>query len=514
MEKGITTHQKRCSPVTKTNALVNFRKSCSLLLVWLASLEVSIEAEPKKGFFRQNHWRFGRKAKFLTVFVIVAVMLISVFAFLPKQGVTKGNVIPPSGNSTATPSPTAKPPSKSKGLVSINSTHTFTEIGSDSPSTYVRPPGLIQSDTNITSDIWLQVASYAWDYFQPGIGVDSNTGLPYALGTSFTGFTDWDLGCYIQALIDAQNLTLIGPNDLWGFNERVNMVLTFLENRTLNPNTDYPYQFYDATNGSAYNMPQESYVDVTDTGRLMVALYTLESYNSSFKQQIDYIVYNKCNYAALVPSIEQDSLTSTDLYSYFVYSGFASFFPALSNAPNEVLTNILKANVTYSPYGNVSLPDASISGDPLLMSIFELNNNDSRLMALSQEVYLASEAYYNATGNFAAFSEGNGYNGTFIDEWVVVPNGDTWVITTPGVSGYLSVDPVIYTKIAFSFLALYNTTDARNMIIYLEQNLPLPVTGYADGANNSGFAISGIGSNTNQLILDAALYALQNNSTA
>ena len=86
------------------------------------------------------------------MFAIVAVMLISVFAFLPKQGVTKGNVIPPSGNSTATPSPTAKPPSKSKGLVSINSTHTFTEIGSDSPSTYVRPPGLIQSDTNITSD--------------------------------------------------------------------------------------------------------------------------------------------------------------------------------------------------------------------------------------------------------------------------------------------------------------------------------------------------------------------------
>ena len=135
-------------------------------------------------------------------------------------------------------------------------------------------------------------------------------------------------------------------------------------------------------------------------------------------------------------------------------------------------------------------------------------------MALSQQVYLASEAYYNATGNFAAFSEGNGYNGTFIDEWVVVPNGDTWVITTLGVSGYLSVDPVIYTKIAFSFLALYNTTYARNMIIYLEQNLPLPVIGYADGANNSGFAISGIGSNTNQLILDAALYALQNNSTA
>ncbi len=134
-----------------------------------------------------------------------------------------------------------------------------------------------------------------------------------------------------------------------------------------------------------------------------------------------------------------------------------------------------------------------------------------KLMTLSQQVYLASEDYYNSTGNYTAFSEGNGYNGTFIDEWVVVPNGNTWVITTAGVSGYLSVDPVIYTKVAFSFLALYNTTYARNMIIYLEQNLPLPVIGYTDGANNSGFPILAIGSNTNQLILDAALYAIQNN---
>ncbi len=148
------------------------------------------------------------------------------------------------------------------------------------------------------------------------------------------------------------------------------MVLTFLENRTLNSNTTYPYQFYDATNGSACNISQENTVDIADTGRLFVALNNLESYNSNFTTQINDIVYKKSDYAALVPSIEQDSLTSVDMYSYFVYSGFASFFPALSNAPNEILTNILNADVTYSPYGNVSLPDASISEDPLLMFCF------------------------------------------------------------------------------------------------------------------------------------------------
>ena len=46
----ITTHLKRYSPVTMTNALVNFKKICSLPLVWLVSLEASLEAETKKGF--------------------------------------------------------------------------------------------------------------------------------------------------------------------------------------------------------------------------------------------------------------------------------------------------------------------------------------------------------------------------------------------------------------------------------------------------------------------------------
>ena len=44
---------------------------------------------------------------------------------------------------------------------------------------------------------------------QPGVGVDNNTGLPYATAYGFYAFTDWDLGVYIQAIIDAQELNLI-----------------------------------------------------------------------------------------------------------------------------------------------------------------------------------------------------------------------------------------------------------------------------------------------------------------
>ncbi len=156
------------------------------------------------------------------------------------------------------------------------------------------------------------------------------------------------------------------------------------------------------------------------------------------------------------------------------------------------------------------MPNAAITGDPLLCSVFELNNNDSRLLALSKQVYLAHEAYYNATGQYVAFSEGNSPNG-FVWEWVTTGSGDTWKITQSGSSSYLDMNPVVYNKVAFSFLALYNTTFARNMVVYLEQSLPDPTNGYSDGAIIVGIWFHQVGSNTNGLILDAALYAIQNN---
>ena len=67
---------------------------------------------------------------------------------------------------------------------------------------------------------------------------------------------------------------------------------------------------------SSCHLPET--VDVVDTGRLFVALNNLINFNSSLQQRIDNIVLNgRSNYAALVPSIESDSLTSTNIYSYY-----------------------------------------------------------------------------------------------------------------------------------------------------------------------------------------------------
>jgi hypothetical protein len=146
--------------------------------------------------------------------------------------------------------------------------------------------------------------------------------------------------------------------------------------------------------------------------------------------------------------------------------------------------------------------------------MFELNSNP-KLAELAKKVYSAHEAYYNATGQIVAFSEGNAY-GTFIYEWVVYPTDgtfQTWTVRYQD-GTVCPINPIIFTKISYSFAALYNTTFALNSVIYLEKALDNPVRGYSEGADyiagvEGAYIIPGVGSNTNGLILSAARYALK-----
>ncbi len=356
--------------------------------------------------------------------------------------------------------------------------------------------------------MWQTVAANAWQYFQPGTGVDSKTGLPSG-SYGWNYFTDWDLGVYIQAVIDAQKIGLIGTNGDWGSHARLDKVVTFLETRDLeNSTTKVPYWFY-GSDGKGYTT--QSGVDAIDTGTLFVALNNLKNFDSNFTSRINNFVYNsnnnRTNYAALVPGIQSMS-SSASIYAYYCVSGFACFWPQLAKAPNQILNNMYAGNVTTPE--NVTLPKADISCEPLLYSVFNLNYT-ANIATLMNQTYMAHEARYNATGQYVAFSEGLSPSSNFIWEWVVMSNGNTWNITNG--QTYSNINPIIYSKVSLSFLALYNTTFARNMCIYLERILPDPTNGYSAGADyntdsNNANVIASVDSNTNGLILSAATYAL------
>jgi len=485
--------------------MVNYKKFRSLPVFKFISLQVSIKVEGKERF-KSKHWRILKKVKFYAVIAIIAVMLISIFAFLPEESVTYPNAISKK---------TDDPKNSQQDFATEPQIPTETSI-TDYVISIIKPvlnifqdePGLIKSASTINSSVWMKVAEYAWAFYEPNVGVDPDTGLPYSGSSECRVFTDWDLGSYIQAIINAQKIGLINTNGIWGSFDRFSKVLTFLENRPLNE-YGYPFQFYDATTGNEYFPPNAStrIVDMYDTGKLFVALNNLRTFNNTFTPRINSIVLNgRSNYTALVASISKD-VNSKSIYAYYFYSGFASFWPQqLGAVPSTILSNILNSqNITTC---GVSLPNAHICNEPLLSSFFELDNGDSlRLMGLVTQVYRACEAYYSATYEFMAPSEGS--NGTaWVYEWVVAPNGEPWLTTDVYGNICENMHSVVYNKVAFSFLALYNTSFARSMVVWLEDALPDPINGYYDGLDNYGHTYLSLSNIANTLILDAALYAL------
>ncbi len=421
-------------------------------------------------------------------------------------------------NANANPNPTDSPSTGPSTTPGLNPNPTFHPIippiinpSALQPS---KTPGIVESAQPINSSTWMAIARSAWSYYQLGVGVDAKTGLPWS-GKASQYFTDWDLGVYIQAVVDAAKLGLIDNST---FSERIDKVMTWLETRELN-NASYPYWFYQADTGEVWHQNSDVagfVVDTADTGRMLVALYNLKTYSSTFSPRVDALVYNqngdRSNYHALVPAIKAESQSSTSIYAYYAISGFTCFWPSeLAGAPAQVLNNMFDPDTgTVTTDEGVTLPKVKITGDPLLCAYFELSNKDANLGKLVNLTYSAHEAYYNATGNFRAFGEGPAFSTDWQWEWVALPDGRTWkALNDKGET--LGVAPLIYTKIAWSFLAMYNTNYTRSMAIYLEQKMPSPTPdGYNEAVDENGAVLNAWGSLTNGLILDAALYYTQN----
>ena len=396
------------------------------------------------------------KVNSVLAIALIVVMMVSVFAWLSVGTQSKPIIVQPVVNDpTATPDPsqqTTNPTSTTNPTKTPDINTIFRNIVTSvtDPIIGTKPPGLIESNQNLTATVWKTVAANAWQYYQPNTGVDAKTGLPKA-SLGFPYFTDWDLGVYIQAIIDANRTGLIGYDGDWGSNARINKVLTFLETRELN-NASYPYWFYQASDGKDYHASSDlatSNIDVVDTGRLFVALNNLKTFNNSLASRINNItISGRSNYAALIPGLITSESNDNSVYGYYFMSGFASFFPQLAALPNQILANMLNDGNVTTPEG-ITLPKASISCEPLLSSVFELNNSP-QFLALAKQVYLAHEARYNATGQYVAFSEGNTMTG-FVYEWVVSPNGDTWKIINNGETTYSTMNPIIFTKVSAEF---------------------------------------------------------------
>ncbi len=354
---------------------------------------------------------------------------------------------------------------------------------------------------------WKEIAENAWKYFQPGKGVDATTGL-HTASLGWPHFTDWDLGVYIQAIIDAQEIGILSSGDPWGADARLEKILSFLENREITSD-GLPYWWYYSDTRLKWG---DGAGNVVDSGKLLVALSNLKLFRPDLAERINHLVYERYNYTSMWRDVYRTATPS--IYSYYIASGFARFWPEkFSNVTESILDSIFSAP-TVETYG-VKLPISEMLCDPLLHSIFDLEPN-SQIMDLAKQFYLAHEAKYNVTGKYVAFSEGNtGLEPvSYVYEWVVTNSGNTWVLwdqSNSDVQG--QIVPIVYFKVALGFLAIYKTEFAQNMVAYLEANLPQPKDGYADGIDDNGRVVGGTYDKTNGLIISAARYAIAQTET-
>jgi len=358
------------------------------------------------------------------------------------------------------------------------------------------PLGIANQSAPNDQSSWLALAQSAWAYFQPGVGVNATTGL-HEPGLNWPYFTEWDLGTYIQAIINAERLGLIQDDGPWGFNYRIGLVLNFLETRNLKSN-GLPYGTYDWT-GQPVGNASTFYVD---EGSLYMALYDLEVFRPDLAANITSII-NRNNNTALLPDPALLS-GSTDLYDYYVATAFKDLrFSGYTDVPSEILNTIVsQPNVTA--YG-VQLPVAHICCEPLLLTFFEANPQDPRFTWLLFQVNLAQEARYEATGNFTAFSEGNtGLNyPSYVYEYVVDSNGNTFEVQP-------AITPIAYLKVAVAFDAIFESAYTQSMVNYILGRLPASSSGFQEGVDENGRVVGSIIDRTNSLILAAAWYAISN----
>jgi hypothetical protein len=342
--------------------------------------------------------------------------------------------------------------------------------------------------------MWNKWAEAAWRYFQPGVAVNAKTGLHYA-SMSYHVITDWDLGVYIMAILDAEKIGLISKDGNWGASYRLNKIFDFLDTRSIRSDGK-AYWAYDSASGTE----KGGVTHPSDAGKLLLALDQLRTIHPEFNSDIASVLM-KHNFTGLAST---SYFQGNDIYCYYSAKGFQAFeiavlkFKNISNLENGKFIDV---------YGE-SIPNIGITSEPLVLSILE-GNSDRIFENISYKVFRAQEKRYENTGKLTAFSEGCYPTGcNYIYEWIVTSLGEKWKAYFYEPPRKVVNDLAIFTKVAFAYYALYPNEYSRKLVEFvsdLETN-----NGFFEGYLESGGVIRFLSDKTNGMILQAARYALSN----
>jgi hypothetical protein len=360
---------------------------------------------------------------------------------------------------------------------------------------------LQEGRVSAVEDEFLEYAEVAWRYFQAGVGVDEDTGLHYGSFVPPNGgwkcLTDWDLGCYIMAILDAEKIEIITSSGPWGADQRIEKILTFMEDRQLHAD-GVPFLNYDSTTGLKSN---NNPTNVYDTGRLLVALHNLKLSRPGLEDRINNIIHDKCDYTSMASSLS----SSPNPEHYLLAKGFSYFgFDGTNIQDGMDIPEDMMTGTMIDIYG-VQIPRVKLISEQVLHVMFEVEI-DENFAELAHRTYLIQERRWLDTGEYTAFTEGNIENDPYyIYEYLVSPP-NTWYIMALA-TGELVITPIAYIKAAIGYHALYDTGYTKDMVDYLTSRLETDY-GYKDGVDEDGNRVDVLSDKTNSMIISAARYAL------
>lgn len=364
-----------------------------------------------------------------------------------------------------------------------------------------------RTDSTLTG--WASYAEIAWRYYSPGVGVNPETGISRAK-LDWDALTDWNTGSYIIACIEAHRLGLIASDGTWGLRDRMDRMFRHLLNRELSVNSgtgNWPYWAY-YWDGRPYYNPVYLYTDVSDSGRLLYALDLLRKHDSSFAEQAQQ-VFQRCKTAYDVLSTHVDQRPSY----YGVLEAFG--FSAFGYDESRIATVFENWGGSFVNAEGQVLPSTITTAEPTLHGILELGLT-GKFSEYSKRVYEAQRSRWARTGKLSGWSEGCHPVHEYVYEWIVSGSGATWTICKHDGSK-VDIEPLMYTKVAFAYLAIFGTNDFTTSLFTAAIRLSSDKHGFGEAAFENGqSAISLWGWNvegfysdsTNQIILSAARYAL------
>ena len=364
--------------------------------------------------------------------------------------------------------------------------------------------------TSADSLDWLGIARVAWRYYQPGVGVNPETGINRAK-LDWDALTDWNTGSYIVATIDAHKLGLIGSNCTWEFRDRMSRVFRHLLTRELGVNHgvwNWPYWAY-YWNGRPYYNPAYMYTDVSDSGRLLYALDLLRRYDSSFQGQVREVFLRcKTAYDSLSTCVDE----RLNYYGVLEAVGFSAFGYDKSRMISAFVN---WAGECVNVEGQM-LPLTITTAEPTIHGVLDLNL-DGSFFDLTAKVYEAQKARWIRTGRLSGWSEGCYPGHEYVYEWIITGDGKTWLICKHDGTD-VNVEPLMYAKVAFAYLAMFGKNSYTSSLTNAAVKLQHAQYGFGEATFENGeSAISLWGWNvkgfysdqTNQIILAAARYAIE-----